>query len=674
MSQTRREEVPPVEANFGDGFLQQIFGGKSFIHCVVELLKNSRDWGAGAISITTSDRTRFVIFDDGRGMNRANRNAFVSINMTTAGGPRQAGRYDTGTKKMLFSQATHVRVLTAPEEEPDSVYAFDVATDEYERLVLSKGTITPRRMRKNATSWPYQSRFGTEITYTLREPSRTGVLRGERLGAELAARLPRKFRGIVSVDGADFPEKQIFGRVFEATEQHPALGEVALELYRPRHRRQEEDLLLTAVEVGDAPLGYLYRLLPDRLREEFPVVFLLPAVCGTIAAAFLWRYVNEDRRTLDPKIADDPHTVQLVRFLARFAPAVQRALEIKMSEGGGAEDGDAEVRELASVCNRRYAKGKGPGDSELEDGAENAPPEGPDPVCPDPAISTHCRGEVEVGERFEVTARLRKNLEGEHGNTLRWYTGRSNAKLENEQHGKVTLVAQRIGHASVQVDLPGTPYSARAYYEVVAERVFRLSATHAQIRVGAEMILTAVNWDKLPGDGELHWEVAGSACAIGVEGKRITVRGVRNGIAKIIARSKSDSRASAECEITVVGREQEQLCIRGHWFAYRTVDVEGKEHEQPAAMMRGSKVHALIFNRSAPGYEEALKRGTLLQFLMLATAQEFARFAYFDLGDYTATGDPRESRDLHARLLATGYQVFAELMEGSASNAATATT
>ena len=167
--------IPEIQAGIGPGFLERVFGGKPFLHCLLELLKNSRDWGAARIYVLTTLANHMLrVFDDGDGMDAANRNAFASVNMTTAGGPRQSGIFCTGTKWMLFSHATRVEVLTAPKDDPDYVYIFALTTDEYERLAFTQGTMVPKRVKKTNETWPYESRFGTEITYTLgqAEPQR----------------------------------------------------------------------------------------------------------------------------------------------------------------------------------------------------------------------------------------------------------------------------------------------------------------------------------------------------------------------------------------------------------------------------------------------------------------------------------------------------------------------
>ena len=467
-SARRKPETAPIQAGIGSGFLRKVFGGKPFIHCVIELVKNCRDWGASIIKITTNAGRHLVtILDNGDGMNRANRNAFLSINMTTASGPRQSGVYCTGTKQTLFSHSANVEVRTAPREEPDVVYVFSFTAEEYEQLALSSGTVEPKRLEKDKTSWPHEFPFGTEITYTLVDPESRGIYRGERLAAELTGRLPRKFRDIVQVDGTPIPEKEIVGRPFDVVLQHRQLGEVAFELYRPVRRGQDEELRLAGVEIGEAPISNLNRVLPPDLKTDLPAIFLLKEVCGTITAQFIRDYANEDRFTLDAAIADNPRTRHLLGLLKEVAPEVQRCLQIKVS-GMDDEKGndESEVRELRTHLRRLYnQQGEPPGTG------DTTPPDdgGGTDTAGDPAIRLTYHREVGIGETITVTVKLREDVAKNYSlNNVVWYTNRSNgANLQNTTDG-ITLTANTLGHGVIRADISGTPFTAVAHYEVVA--------------------------------------------------------------------------------------------------------------------------------------------------------------------------------------------------------------
>jgi hypothetical protein len=215
MKQKPSVDQKPIQGKIGRNFLKQIFGGKKFMGCLSELFKNSRDWQANLIIITTGpDKTCMKIVDNGCGMGAKNRDAYASINADDiARGPRQSGKFDTGSKFMLFSHADVV-VLTAPEEEPDKVYCFELEPDSYSQKVLTSQSILSEILPKNKETWPYPFSYGTELTYKFRNPRSKSILRGQDLAAELSAILPLKLMKAITVDGLPLPEKKIVGEKF----------------------------------------------------------------------------------------------------------------------------------------------------------------------------------------------------------------------------------------------------------------------------------------------------------------------------------------------------------------------------------------------------------------------------------------------------------------------------
>lgn len=647
-----------IQAGIGEGFLQRIFGGKSFMHCLVELVKNCRDWGATSIRLDTSDRTRLVIVDNGCGMNRANRNAFLSINMTTASDD-QSGTFCTGTKQTLFSQAEQVTVLTAPEEEPGYVYRFRFTTAEYEALALKRGKLTPERMKKNSESWPYNFDFGTEIVYELRNPTRRSVKRGDALAKELSARLPLKFQDVVLVDGRTLPPKELIGEIFTYAEEHPHLGRVSIEIYRPQRKRAEEDLRVTGAEIGEAPISNLHRVLAE-FRSDFPPVLLLSEVCGTVSVDFLRDYAMEDRFTINATVADDPRTPHLVRLLKAIEPDVRHRLKIRM---GGASDGfKEELDAVKTLFNGVYNPGnEGPshGSRSGTGGGHGGSKDTPKP------IRLQIAKEFEPGETIEVTAHLNKST-GKAPNDLQWLTARSRARDLVRTPTGIRMTADRLGVGTVTADLPGTTHKRTASYEIVAARSFKLSMPHVTIPVGTELRIYAVNVDKLR--GELGWSLMGAGEIDEDEGC-VVYRASHAGSAVITGFDKSDVGTRATCEVTVVGR-LDTLCIRGEHFIcdYYEAD-EIADYAKPATMRRDSEqAHRLVYNVSAPGFKFAMERGQLTSFLALAVAQEFARYHAMELDPTMQIDeiDPRDVRLLFQQIQNQGFAIYEEVVNGRA--------
>src|SRR5438128_2685988 len=92
----KTSKVEKVRAKIGTGFLYNAFGRKRFMHCLKELIKNARDWGAKHINIYTVNKQLLRLVDDGEGMTQKNRGAFSSVNLSTASGERQSGQFGSG--------------------------------------------------------------------------------------------------------------------------------------------------------------------------------------------------------------------------------------------------------------------------------------------------------------------------------------------------------------------------------------------------------------------------------------------------------------------------------------------------------------------------------------------------------------------------------------------------
>lgn len=658
-----------IQAGVGEGFLDLYFRGKSFIHCIVELLKNARDWGGTLIMIQTDlGNHLFRQVDNGLGMDQRNRNSFTSVNMTTAKGVRQSGLFGSGSKHMLFSFCSRVEVVTAPQSEPDQVFRFGFTTGEYEGLVLSGGVIEPEVVSKNEDSWPYDFRFGTEITYILRDPRSRSILRGDRLARELSIRLPMKFGDIIRVDGQALPPREVIGS-FEMVEQHQALGSVAFELYNPARRHTDEELRFTAAEIGEVPVANLFRVLGD-YRAQLPPIFLVPEVCGTISAPFLRDYSSEGRFTFSSELAGDPRTPHLLRILKNFAPEVQRRLRIQIKPGAAGDSDREDIEGVAALCNQTYnPKGEEPpggtgsdhGDDisgidedECQDNQPNKPP-----------ISLFCRSEFEVGETIEVRARIRKDLGGSYTDAdLEWNTRQSLSTNQKFAEGTVAMTALKTGHALVRVSLRGTPYSAEVRYAVVEKRVFRLSIPFAELEPGKELPIMAVNSDKLA--GMVEWRLSGVGM-IDPRGRLVTYRATMEGRAMVTGADSKNPSVSSSCEVTVVPALARILCIRNEYFTYETAQISGTlEFAKPANMIRGARTHRLIFNQLARGYQVALSSGILGRFLQHAIAMEFARFSLLELADRRLDEvDPRDFPGFLHNITSTGYEVLEELLRGT---------
>ncbi len=651
-----------INPRMGHGFLRYCFGGASYMPCVIEIVKDGRDWDGTKICIETRDKSMIEFRDNGNGMDRKNRDAFASVSCTTATKPGQQGRYGSGSKYMLFSFASHVEVVTAPKEEPGKVYRFSFETQTYEERVMKGLEILPEVMPKTAESWPYHHPFGTVIRYKFSDPKSRSILRGDGLALELTARLPCKFSDIVEVDGKPIPAKEIVGQRFEGVISDPHLGDVVFEFYRPKRRRNEESLYVTGGEVGEPTFMNFYKVLGE-LRDRVPPIFLEKDVCGTIQAPFFRDYVNEDRTTVAATIADTPYTLRLLLILERISPKLQQTLDLKIETASNDERHTAALETVVGMFNSRFEKMAPPPPTD-DNGIYSPPP----PQVPEekPPLILENHREYEVGQEIVILAKVRKDLVGKiEPQNIRWQTDRSRAKDVKTSSDGLIMTAETIGPGSVSADLPGTPYAATAHYSVVTAREFRLSIPHATIPRGSQFWVMGVNTDKLV--GELRWSLKGPG-EIEAAGNRVTYTATRVGRAELRGYDSKRPDVAAACEITVQPVPPDTFPIFDQRFVIKTHRIQGQPaYAKPVTMLPGSgtnRVHTMLINVLGYGYQSALERGDPAQFLAHAIAMEFARFRIFDLQTQEeGDTDPRDAATLANDVLNEGFKIIEVVMD-----------
>ncbi len=653
--------IRPIKPRLKKGVFPKMFGGKPFVHTLIELVKNARDYGATSIRILSQSRNTITIVDNGEGMGGENRDGFVSVNDTTAKTDRQAGRYGTGVKQMLYSHSSAVEVVTVSAEEPDVVYRFKLTTDSYEDIVLNEEALTPERLPKTATTWPHASTTGSQITYTFCDPSSKVILRGERLASELAARLPLKFLDIIVVDNQPLPTKKIVGKVFTHSEKHPVLGSVHVELYRPERRRADEDLRLAGTEVGEIPLRNVARVLGDTLQDMVPAVFRMDAVCGTITIPAFRQYANEDRHTVDARIADDRGIMPFIRFLQQIAPRVQKELDLRLEAADSEEVMTASVQEVKGLLVQAYGEGDEDDTDHPDDGTDTGGGDGDDdggtgPEAP-PVRLILTRHEFEPGEKISVRVKLNPAAALEYDvKQLRWHTQRSGCTVERQNDSDVLLVARDVGTHEISVEIPGTPYGCRESFEIVPERKFRLSLERARIEVGGQLLLTGINADKL--EGGIVWTCGNRTGELRPRGAKATFHATRAGIELITAHAAKKPEVSATCRVSVTGEAMKRIRIRNHVFEIK--GLVGNQQSRPVTIVPMSKVHSLHIARAGRGMQAAADRGNLTQFLTFAIALEYASFVKLKL-------EPEDAEDMGAGVLQeeismVAYEVFEEIL------------
>lgn len=676
----KSKAVKPIKGKLGKGLLSEIYGGKSFMECLIEIVKNSRDWGATIIKIDASDKDKaqMVIFDNGKGMDEANRSAYVSMKEDVKREGFVSGKFDTGAKFMLFSFAD-ITVRTIAHDDLDTVCIFELKASDYEEKALSNQLeFIPSLVAKNSSTWSYSSQTGTELTLKFRNPTRSSIKRGANLAEELSARLPIKFSEFVLVNGLNIPKKKIKGEVYTIHHEDELLkgknskGFLDMELYNPENRRSEDELRLAPFEVGEVTMKKFLQQI-QKHASDIPTVYLLDICCGTIVCPFLGEYSDQDRQSFKPDIMSDPRVPKLIQLLKLYAPHVEQAFGI-VRNNTMSEAEEADFNDLLEICNEVYDAEvkketiiKTVRDVNLPDiDTEDDGVRSSKAFTAQPPVSLKIgRHEYEIGESFEVeltmTSSFSKKTELKE---FLWNLNdlRSVAKSWSQDRSKVTLVAKQEGNGKISVDLPGTSIQATVHYTIVARRSFRLSRGQITVYVGQDFPVMAINSDKLK--GQISWRLTGPIAQLNKYDTKLELKATSPGQATVYAVDSGNPQTSDQCNITVLPNPVKQartIVIRDKRYLIDRIDAP-----QDRLVSFHEKIgnnDLLILNFKADNYKFAVGLGgrESLHLLIQQIASEFAR-NYFINSKVADHRDHRDIKALTAQINKFGDSVYIELM------------
>ncbi len=640
--------------------MKQRYGGKQFLFCIKEVVKNARDWGASLIKLVTATPDFIRIVDNGDGMDGDNRDAIFSVNATTANGERQSGKFCTGFKYLMYSYGTRIVIRTAPSAEPDLVYVFEIDVDEHEVILYEGRTFAPDVLPKDDSSWPYDFRTGTEITVYFRTPRSAAIRRGEKLGTELAACLSTKLNDIIAVDGAPLPPKDIVGERFIETHQDPQLGEIGFDLYHPRDKSGDEELLLTAGEVGEVPMKNFASQLGE-LRSRLGKTYRLEPVCGTITWHGLKDFVNEDRLTISGSIADSPHVVKFLRFLEKLEPQIRHRLHIKLESQGDDPDGSPDITPVVDLFNDTWGNPKDLSGTAKARGSASGPGTVVTPPSPNAAIQLDAeRYEYEIGEKVQVTARVGRGYTFKVQD-IQWHTMRSRSRGVTIGVGEVSFVADQLGEASISAEIPGTSHVSTKMFRFVSKRRPSLNAHNPEIEVNDEFHLLVHNADLV--GGLVDWECAGAGI-LTVNGNTAVFTSKTPGRATVRILAPT-GRELDRCEITIVQQFERAVTMRIQNFDFKVQQIQSGSTARPVRMDflgADAKSHDLYINDESPALKDSVSSGADWEtVLALGITNEFARFHLIEARGLTlAELSPAEVPDLIASVQRESWELFAE--------------
>jgi hypothetical protein len=632
----KKSNVKPIKPTIGGQLLETMYGGKTFIQALIECIKNSRDYGANFINIITNIANVLMVIDDGEGMGEDNREAFCSLNSKKTHRKGRSGHFGTGTKAMFYGFSDRVDVVTAPIDADGHIITFGFSRAEYQKTLLTETSIIPDEHPRNKDTWAHDFRTGTQIVFTLQKSK--NILCGPKLAAELAARLPRSFQKIIRIDGVPLPEKEMIGEPIER-EINTLFGTIFLEVYRPKEPHAEETLGVGGVdgEIGEIPMTNFYKILGDN-RGKLPAIFLQRAVCGTIRHELFAQYVNEDRQTLKPEIAQDPKTLHLLRALREIAPEIQETLGVQEKEKQIKSSAEAVFAQL----HNHYAK------------TSREKPKIDDPDLAVNAKSTVLKqgkaanaltiGSLEIDqEQYQIGETITAKMVWARGVNARpcsFDTSLAKSRDIKQDSSTLTMIANEVGEGKITISVNG--WTTTVTFDIVERRKLEIQGPKT-IAVGKPRTLRVLNRDKMK--GKPQWQIIdGFGELSATEGDEVMITGKVVGGVHVLLTDSQNLDNQAETLIDIELKPQKRICIRGTWFTIEATNTDSSlEFAKPVTMIRSvtGKVHNLIINPSSPGYKEAEESGNFTVMLTCAIATEYARFSRIDLAE-----DEVQDRDL----------------------------
>jgi hypothetical protein len=657
----------------GPGLFKEVYGGKPFIECLVEVIKNSRDWKATVVSINTVDKNKVVVFDNGLGMDENNLSAYISMHSEVKRDKYVSGKFDTGAKFMLFSHAD-ICVRTIAHNNTSNIYVFEIKAEEYELKAIKNDLRFPiKSIKKNSSNWPYETITGTEISFNLRNPNSKTIIRGDDLAEELSARLPIKFADFVLVNGKNIPQKKIKGDILNIHHEDKlllsknGLGFLDMELYMPQNRRSEDQIRIAPHEVGEVTLKQLMSII-KRVSSEVPLVYLMEEIGGTIICPFIGEYSDQDRKSLKPEIASDPRILRFLEVLQVYSPQVEQAFGIIRNKSNSKNE-EADLNSLIEICNSVYqdhledqqviTESK---ESEEKSSKESSLKKDIRKVK-DVSLEVS-RYQVEVGEIVEVSLKLSPSLAKKAKlEDFIWNINDSRGVVSSwsDNRSKVKILVNKEGNAKISVDLPCSSYSAVAHYSVVHKRSFALSRSQMTVSVGDQFPVIAINTDKLM--GKVLWRYEGHLVQMQKHEFKLDLKATGPGFATVYAMDSGNSQISDQCSITIMPAPVKQtriLVIRGERFQLVDWSLPGNDQVVSFHEQLGD-VGNLAVNLASPSYQLAatLESGQSLHHLISQICKEFATFYYLKNKNFL---DVRDVKAITEGINKLSNSIYVELM------------
>lgn len=328
---------------------------------LIEPVWNSHEHGSAKhIWITVTGRGQsyaLTITDDGTGMDDARRKRALNRGFEAA---ELVGRnfQDLGLGRL--SEFNHVRILTisAAEkaEDPEGYRMWEIEYDHDEMFsVWSREKKVRVPFRPLPPDWQLMGLppGSTGVTIQLTQPGpQCSRFTSEKIRENLARHLRRpRIADKVTVNGQPLVKRALSGEPYYVTiDRHPKLGRVEIELYIPKSRTKDDQLMIGPFE-GICDWRAFCRDIPEELFDE-DLNILTDAVYGDILVEAFKRFVTSSRREFSPTLFTHPILGDFITFMTNeVCPQIADRLGIIRQTATDERDAQllAELNKYASV-------------------------------------------------------------------------------------------------------------------------------------------------------------------------------------------------------------------------------------------------------------------------------------------------------------------------------------
>ena len=627
-----------VKVSVGRGFFSSQFNSYLFIEAVMELIMNAFDWDATEL-IVQSSKDSITFTDNGVGMDENNRTAFCCINHSTAKSAGKLGKFDTGTKKLLFSHGGLVEVWTVPVDDPDNVYYFSLNSDSYEDMIWDGNKQITIEVWPKSQDWPSPFDHGSVIRYSQFKLTK-GILSGEILRDAISARVASSRYHQIWVDGQTLEQREIHAKPFLMTEQDPRLGKITVELYRPTNRRQRDTVSLGALDIGMCKISDFKELIGSKDAARLPSVFSFQDVCGLLLFEGLSQFRAESSKTFDPRLNDSGLVELIIQFLIRIEERVRETLGLTRVQQDS-EAFDSAVKVVYEVCHKAFNPGNEAPPVDNTPGQHNpdeddADPDGPRPRNREPIKLYKPRREFSFGEKVVIRCGTNPKYVGDD-EKVQWHIDLKSVadyEISKDTRTATLTIGNNPGSFSISASVIDKPsLIASQSYEVVAVRRMHLHSSTFHSKAGHLIIMTIHNSDLT--SGQLCWQATGGTLASQMGARNDYTCGLIPGTFKVKVWDKNNPKISDEATIYIEHSEK-RIRIREHWFRIQTFNLRAADasNDQMVFFREGTTTHDICVDSGAPTYMFATQQSSLAAMLLREIAYGYPKFVWSQLQEH----------------------------------------